>query len=107
MNRVVKLLALGAIVGLLAALAVVPAAAQDECCNGGTIIEGNLGGDVATMNPILSSDTASQRIISLTNVGLLGVDPEQGVIAQEQPGALVDTWEISDDGLVYTFHLRD
>lgn len=107
MSRVVRLLALGAIVGLLAALAVVPAAAQDECCNGGTIIEGNLGGDVATMNPILSSDTASQRIISLTNVGLLGVDPEQGVIAPSQPGALVDTWDISDDGLVYTFHLRD
>ncbi len=106
MNRVVKLLTLGIAVGLLAALAVIPAAAQDECCQGGIIIEGNLGGDVATMNPILSSDTASQRIVGLTNIGLLGVDPDKALIAPSQPGALADSWDVSDDGLTYTFHLR-
>jgi peptide/nickel transport system substrate-binding protein len=107
MNRVVKLLTLGVVVGLLAALAVVPAAAQEECCQGGVIIEGNFSADVATMNPIIVSDTASRRITELTNIGFLGVDPEQGVIAESQPGALVDTWDISEDGLTYTFHLRD
>ncbi len=86
MNRVVKLLTLGIAVGLLAALAVIPAAAQDECCQGGIIIEGNLGGDVATMNPILSSDTASQRIVGLTNIGLLGVDPDKALIAPRPTG---------------------
>jgi peptide/nickel transport system substrate-binding protein len=107
MNKIVKLLTIGVSAGLLAALAVIPAAAQDTCCQGGTIIEGNLGGDVATMNPILSSDTASQRIVGLTNIGLLGVDPEKAVIAPNQPGALVKDWDVSADGLTYTFHLRD
>ncbi|MEP7292977.1 MAG: ABC transporter substrate-binding protein [Chloroflexota bacterium] len=107
MNRLVKLLTLGVMLSLLAALTVVPAAAQDECCTGGVIVEGNLTADVATMNPIMASDTASRRIISLTNIGLLGTDPEKGVIAENQSGALAATWDISDDGLVYTFHLRD
>lgn len=107
MNRVVKFLTLGVVVGLLAALAVVPAAAQDECCQGGVILEGNFSGDVATMNPILSSDTASARVIGLTNIGFLGVNPQEGAIAESQLGALVDTWDVSEDGLTYTFHLRD
>ncbi len=62
MNRVIKLLALGTVLSLLAALAVVPATAQDQCCQGGTIIEGNLGGDVAHTNPIEAGDTASTRV---------------------------------------------
>ncbi len=107
MNRLVKLLTLGVALGLLAALVVVPAFAQDQCCQSGTIIEGNFGGDVKTMNPILSSDTASQRVIALMNVGLVGVEPDSGNLAQNQPGALASTWDISDDGKTYTFHLRD
>lgn len=106
MNKIVRLLSLGVMVGLLAALAVVPAAAQDECCNGGVVIEGNFSGDVATMNPILSSDTASQRIIGLTNIGFLAVDPPTAVIAEGALGGLVDTWDISEDGMTYTFNLR-
>ncbi len=104
MSRVVKLLTLGVVMSLLAALAVVPVAAQDA---GGVIIEGNAGGDVATMNPILSSDVSSQRVIALTNVGILGVNPETGAIEQNQPGALAETWDVSEDGSVYTFHLRE
>jgi peptide/nickel transport system substrate-binding protein len=107
MNKVVKLLALGVVLSLLAALAVVPAIAQDECCQGGVIIEGNLGGDVAVLNPILISDTASRRVDNLINMGFLGVDPEQAVIAPNSRGAIVQDWEISEDGTVYTFHLRE
>lgn len=103
-----KFLLLGVAVALFGALAVMPAAAQDVGPGeGGIIMEGNLGNDVATMNPILSSDTASTRVINLMFIGLLGVDPAQAVIAPNTPGALVRDWDISDDGLTYTFHLRD
>lgn len=107
MNKLFKLVTMGVMVALVAALAVVPAAAQEECCTGGIIIEGNIGGDVATMNPILASDTASQRVIGLTNIAFLGVDVDRAVIAPDQAGALVRDWTVSEDGLTYTFNLRD
>lgn len=107
MNRVVKLLTLAVVLSLLAALAVVPAAAQDECCQGGIIVEGNPGGDVATMNPLLASDTASRRVAALISPGFLGTNDAEQVIAMNAPGAMVTTWDISEDGTVYTFHLRD
>lgn len=105
MNKIGRFIVLGVVLSMLAMLAVVPAFAQD-CCQGGIIIEGN-SGDVATMNPILSSDVSSQRVVALTNIGLLGVNPTTAAIEQEQPGALAWTWDVSEDGTVYTFHLRD
>src|SRR5690606_26955645 len=107
MNRVVMLLTLGVMLCLLAVIAVFRVAAQHECCEGGIINEGNLGGDVDTMNPILSSDTASSRVIGLMQLGFLGVDVDEAVIAPNSPGGIVSDWEVSDDGLVYTFSLRD
>ncbi len=106
MNKVIKFLMMGMLLALLAALAIVPVAAQDEGGQGGFIIEGNLGSDVATMNPALASDTASRRITGLINIGFLGVDPAEARIVPDAPGALVQDWEVSDDGLVYTFNLR-
>ncbi len=108
MNKVVKFVTIGMSAGLLAALAFVPAAAQDQtCCQGGTIIEGNFGGDIASMNPILASDASSAQIAGMLNIGFIGVDPNTAVLAENQPGALVKTWDISADGTVYTFHLRN
>lgn len=106
MNRLTKLLTFGVALGAFAALAVVPVAAQDTCCQGGTIIEGNFGGDVASTNPILAADTSSQRIVSLLYPGLLGVDAEKAIIAPNEPGALAKDWTVSADGKTYTFNLR-
>jgi peptide/nickel transport system substrate-binding protein len=105
MKKLSKVLLLGTLLALVA-LAVVPVAAQ-EGGQGGIIIEGNFGGDVASMNPITASDTASTRITALMYYGFLGVDPARAVIAPDQPGALVKDWTISEDGTVYTFNLRD
>jgi len=99
-------LTFGVAVGAFAALTIVPVAAQDTCCQGGTIIEGNFGGDVASTNPILASDTASQRIVSLLYPGFVGVDPDKAVIAPNEPGAVVKDWTVSEDGKTYTFNLR-
>jgi peptide/nickel transport system substrate-binding protein len=108
MNKLFKLITLGVVLSLFAALAVVPASAQDTtCCQGGTIIEGNFGGDVKNMNPVLASDTASQRVVTLTQIAFLGVDVDKAVIAPNQLGALVKDWDVSADGLTYTFHLRN
>lgn len=102
-----KTLMVGAILVLVAALMVAPVVAQE---GGGIIIEGNLGGDPATFNPIIASDTASTRITGFLFPGFVAVDPSQAVIVPSNPplagGSLVQDWEISEDGTVYTFNLR-
>jgi peptide/nickel transport system substrate-binding protein len=94
---------------MVGALAVAPLSAQEG--DGGIIIEGNTGGDPATFNPILAGDTASSRISGFLYPGFLAVDPSQAVIVPSDPplagGAIVQDWEVSEDGTVYTFHLRD
>jgi peptide/nickel transport system substrate-binding protein len=102
-----KTLMVGAILVLVAALMIAPVVAQE---GGGVIIEGNLGGDPATFNPITASDTASRRITGFLYPGFVAVDPSQAVVVPSDPplagGALVQDWTISDDGTVYTFNLR-
>lgn len=66
-----------------------------------TLIWG-VAGEVPTLDPTKSSDTASNKIISDLFEGLMIRNPEGEVV----PGLAKD-WEISDDGLKYTFHLRD
>jgi len=110
MKGSVKFLLLGAILVLVGALAIMPLSAQEECCQGGIIIEGNLGGDPATFNPIIASDTASRRITAFLYPAFVAVDPSQAVIVPSNPplagGAVVQDWEVSEDGTVYTFNLR-
>jgi len=109
MKGSIKLVLLGAILVLVGALMVAPIGAQ-EGGQGGIIIEGNLGGDPATFNPIIASDTASRRITGFIYPGFLAVDPSQATIVPSYEsiagGAVVNDWEISEDGTVYTFKLR-
>jgi peptide/nickel transport system substrate-binding protein len=109
MLRLKRLLLAGASVALLASL-IVPVVAQEAPApgEGGILIEGNFGGDPATMNPILASDTASQRVYSLMFPGLIGANPETAEFVMDDPTApaLVNGWTISEDGLVYTLTLR-
>jgi len=94
--------------GAFAALAVVPASAQDTCCQGGPIIEGNgSGSDISTLTPFNVSDDWSQEVSGLIYMGLVGVDPVKAAIEPNQPGALAKDWDVSADGKTYTFHLRD
>jgi peptide/nickel transport system substrate-binding protein len=111
MLRISRLLLVGVLLAL-AALLVIPAVAQEEG-TGGIIIEASFGGDPATFNPLLSSDTTSQDIGAFMFPGLLGVDPSRAVIVPRseapeefQGGYLVDSWEVSEDGLTYTFTMR-
>ena len=66
--------------------------------------------DASILNPILSSDNASSAIHQLLFPTLIGQDPFTGTL---QPGgtllpagAMAESWDVSDDGLVWTFNLR-
>ncbi|QEN09313.1 peptide ABC transporter substrate-binding protein [Oceanispirochaeta crateris] len=56
-----------------------------------------------SLNPQLGYTTAEAQIFTALYEGLVSYQP---VTLHPEPG-MAETWEISDDGLVYTFHLRD
>ena len=56
----------------------------------------------ATFDPSLSTETFALPVIGATFEGLVKFAPDNSVVP-----ALAESWEISDDGLTYTFHLRD
>lgn len=59
--------------------------------------------DPTLLNPLLNDLIANSQITNQIFEGLVRFDPR----TQEYSGAVADTWEVSDDGLVYTFHIRD
>ena len=68
--------------------------------DGGTLNYGEYGRP-ATMDPITSNDMISMRITELLFNGLVGIDEKQEIVPE-----LAERWEISEEGLIYTFYLR-
>ena len=62
----------------------------------------NLGPEPNTMDPTLNSINVVSSYILHAFEGLTKIDSNNNV----RPG-MAETWEISDDGLVYTFHIRN
>lgn len=59
--------------------------------------------DSEKLDPVLASDNNDIWVINMMLEGLVsGSDDGKEIIP-----AVADTWEISEDGLVYTFHIRD
>jgi peptide/nickel transport system substrate-binding protein len=58
-------------------------------------------GDAKRLNPIIANDSASGDINGQVFNGLIRYDKDL-----HYEGELAESWEISDDGLVFTFHLR-
>lgn len=69
---------------------------------GGRIVEGGLT-EPRTLNPLFVADPLSEALSSLVFSGLVAVDP---VSAEPRPD-LAESWDVSEDGLTYTFHLRE
>jgi oligopeptide transport system substrate-binding protein len=97
-RRIIGLKSMLLAAGLLAAgagLAAGPAAAET------TIIRG-MGPTIGTLDPQLNV---------LANEGWIQDDMYEGLTAQDEKGDIIpgaaEKWEMSDDGLTYTFHLRD
>lgn len=67
---------------------------------GDIIVEGSIG-DASNLIPILSSDSTSHEIASLVFNGLVKYDRDMKVV-----GDLAESWDISEDGLEITFHLK-
>jgi len=60
-------------------------------------------GDVPTLDPALTTDTSSVQVVDELTVGLTRLNE---VTLELEPG-MAKSWEISDDGLTYVFHLRE
>jgi len=68
---------------------------------GGTLVRTAFA-DAKTANPLLAADDASRAFCDLMFEGLLRVDPFTGELVPN----LAESWTVSDDGLTYTFVLR-
>jgi ABC-type oligopeptide transport system substrate-binding subunit len=65
------------------------------------LVRGN-GGEPGTLDPGLAEDIHAFNIIADLYEGLVATDANGRIIA-----GVAKTWDISADGLTYTFHLRD
>jgi len=63
----------------------------------------NLGGDPPTADPSLATDTTSVLLIEQLFLGLTDFDDETMEVIPE----LATEWSVSEDGLVWTFKMRD
>ena len=74
---------------------------EEPANTGGQVIMINTG-DIQTLNPNIASDIASSHIHYQTFSRLTF---DSAIDGSQRPD-LADYWEVSDDGLVYTFHLN-
>jgi oligopeptide transport system substrate-binding protein len=109
MRKASNLLLVGIVAVLLGALVIVPVMAQEVGPGeGGIIIDSAVGTSGAdTLNPIFCLDVICDAVVGLMVPSLIAVDPQEGVWKVGIPGALAESAELSDDNLVWTFHLRD
>lgn len=90
-------------------IAMVPLAAQEEPGTGGPVIEGNSSGSInfSSLNPLRCWGTDCSVITNMLFPNLINIDPATTLYAPNTPDSLATGWDISDDGLVYTFYLRE
>jgi len=70
---------------------------------GPKVLRWNMGpGDVPTLDPSVAEDTTSIQIVAETMGGLTRLDEEKVTVGPH----LAESWDISQDGKVYTFHMR-
>jgi peptide/nickel transport system substrate-binding protein len=60
-------------------------------------------GDLQSVNPYIVESDPSLAVVGYVFDSLLGGDPDTG---QPVPGGVTDYWELADDCVTYTFHLR-
>src|ERR671911_182558 len=69
---------------------------------GGNVLNVNLAAEIRYLDSALATDEVSFEILVNTMEGLYRLDPDQNPVQAAAEGA-----EVSDDGLTYTFTLRD
>ena len=73
---------------------------EDGSPDGGALNYGEYGRP-ATLDPITSNDMIALRVCELIFNGLVGIDEKQEIVDD-----LAQRWDISEDGRIYTFYLR-
>jgi peptide/nickel transport system substrate-binding protein len=73
---------------------------KDGSPQGGALNYGEYGRP-ATLDPITSNDMIALRVCELIFNGLVGIDEKQQIVDD-----LAQRWDISEDGRLYTFYLR-
>lgn len=68
---------------------------------GANMIE-TISGDLGTLNPLISESNTDSAVIGRILEGLVTLDAETGEVIP----SLAKSWDISEDKLQYTFHLR-
>ncbi|MDY6877693.1 MAG: peptide ABC transporter substrate-binding protein [Chloroflexota bacterium] len=60
-------------------------------------------GDVPTLDPALTTDTSSVQLVNEFNIGLTRLNE----VSLELETGMAESWDVSDDGLTYVFHLLE
>ncbi|MTI46698.1 peptide ABC transporter substrate-binding protein [Sporosalibacterium faouarense] len=68
------------------------------------LLKVNLSAEPPCLDPQLSTDTTSSEILQDTLEGIIRMDQSGQVV---EGSGMAESWDISEDGTVYTFHLRD
>ncbi len=76
---------------------------SEAAATGPVTLDMNWGTEPPSLDPSLGTDTTSIGIINEMFLGLTELDPE----TQEATPELATDWSISEDGLTWTFNLRD
>ncbi len=91
------------IVPLLAACGPTPSPEVQPTPKEPVVLRINLGTEPPTLDPALATDTTSVACTENLFLGLTNFDPVTNEVVPE----LATSWDVSADGTVYTFHLRD
>ena len=99
-SKLSRFVTLGLTLALVLTLVVGVVGAQDE---GKTIVSGlnMVGGDLNTLDPSLSETSSEHTIITLLFPGVTVQDE----LTAEVVSGIAESWDLSEDGLVYTYHL--
>src|SRR5690242_13019038 len=99
-SKLARFVTLGLTLALVLTLVVGVVNAQDE---EKTLVSGlnMVGGDLNTLDPSLSEVSAEHTIITLLFPGVTVQDE----LTAEVVSGIASSWDLSEDGLVYTYHL--
>ena len=78
-----------------------PSATGEKPVAGGRVVEGSIS-DIKTLQPVISTDTASSGAWGNFYIGLLRSNPDTGDL---EPG-LAEKYDLSKDGMTVTYTLR-
>lgn len=79
-----------------------PSAAPSADASGAQELTFVLSNEPDGIDPTVTNNSFAQYVLSNCFEGLVTYDASGSIV-----GGAAETWDISDDGLVYTFHLRD